>query len=131
MVLKVIFYEKPGCVTNAKQKKVLRQSGIDVECRDLLTEKWTKKRLSSFFRGYLVSEWFNPAAPAIKKGEIKLDNISAADAIKIMLDTPLLIRRPLIEVGEQTILGFRISDIESATSKKLVGIEQELNDCSR
>ena len=34
----VIFYEKPGCVGNAKQKRLLADAGHEVVPRDLLTE---------------------------------------------------------------------------------------------
>ena len=35
---KVIFYEKPGCANNAKQKALLAAAGHEVEARNLLTE---------------------------------------------------------------------------------------------
>ena len=32
---KVVFYEKPGCGGNARQKRLLVQSGHELEVRDL------------------------------------------------------------------------------------------------
>ena len=33
----IVFWEKPGCQGNAKQKDIMRASGHELEVRDLLT----------------------------------------------------------------------------------------------
>ncbi|HMN82064.1 MAG TPA: hypothetical protein PKA20_19360 [Burkholderiaceae bacterium] len=70
------FYQKPGCATNARQKRMLEAAGHTVNARSLLSEPWTAETLLGFFGSTLVPTWFNPAAPRIKSGEIvpgKLD----------------------------------------------------------
>ncbi len=37
----VLFYEKPGCLSNAKQKALLASLGHRVAVRNLLAEPWT------------------------------------------------------------------------------------------
>ncbi|WP_373507198.1 hypothetical protein [Thiocapsa sp.] len=37
----VLFYEKPGCLSNAKQKALLASLGHRVTVRNLLAEPWT------------------------------------------------------------------------------------------
>ena len=66
----VVFYEKPGCLTNARQKALLRSGGCELTVRNLLTEPWTEARLHAFLEALPVREWFNPGAPKIKSGEI-------------------------------------------------------------
>lgn len=102
----VIFYEKPGCGTNARQKRLLEAAGHAVVARNLLDEPWTAERLQDFFAGTPVVSWFNPAAPRVKSGEVDPQAIDAAGAIALMLREPLLIRRPLIEADEQRCAGF-------------------------
>jgi nitrogenase-associated protein len=102
----VIFYEKPGCVNNTKQKALLKAAGHEVIAKNLLTETWTSDLLLNFFNGYLVSEWFNRSAPKIKSGDIIPEQIQANEAIKLMIAEPLLIRRPLIKVDNEYFLGF-------------------------
>ena len=102
----VIFYEKPGCAGNARQKGVLGASGHEVEARNLLTEPWTVARLRSFFGSRPVAQWFNVAAPRVKSGEICPAGISAEDALTMMIADPLLIRRPLLEVQGRREAGF-------------------------
>ncbi|MGJ5066539.1 ArsC/Spx/MgsR family protein [Bradyrhizobium oligotrophicum] len=105
-VTTVVFYEKPGCGTNARQKLMLTRAGHDVVARNLLTESWTGERLRAYFAGTPVWAWFNPASPRVKSGEIEPETIEAVAAIDLMLEDPLLIRRPLIEAGGQCCAGF-------------------------
>jgi hypothetical protein len=102
----VVFYEKPGCVTNARQKKLLAESGHTVEAKSLLTEPWTAERLAAFFGRNPVASWFNKAAPRVKSGEIDPEKTEALEALSLMLRDPLLIRRPLMEIEERKFLGF-------------------------
>jgi nitrogenase-associated protein len=103
---KIDFYEKPGCINNTKQRKMLEMYGHEVEVISLLTHSWTETSLRAFFGNMPVVEWFNPAAPRIKKGEVIPHAMSEQSALEAMIHDPLLIRRPLIEVGEIKIAGF-------------------------
>ena len=97
----VIFYEKPGCGGNARQKALLAASGHDVEARSLLAETWSAKELRRYFGARPVEQWFNPASPRVKSGEIDPRSCTEEAALQLMLADPLLIRRPLMRVGER------------------------------
>ena len=56
---KVIFYEKPGCINNAKQKALLWAAGHEVIAYNLLKTPWTVASLRPFFGDRPVTEWFN------------------------------------------------------------------------
>jgi nitrogenase-associated protein len=103
---KVIFYEKPGCGNNTKQKALLAAAGHEVEARNLLAEPWTEAALLSFFGTRPVAEWFNRAAPRVKSGEIVPEILDAEQAMWLLLNDPLLIRRPLIEAEGRKEIGF-------------------------
>jgi len=102
----LLFFEKPGCATNARQKQVLRDAGVEFEARSLLTQPWTKQQLLAFFGALPVAQWFNRAAPRVKSGEIDPETIDADAAIACMLAEPLLIRRPLLQRGDWRAVGF-------------------------
>jgi len=102
----IIFYEKPGCGNNTKQKEWLTVSGHTVLAKNLLSEKWTAERLRTFFAAMPVEKWFNPAAPSVKSGEVDPTAFDAQTALNIMLEEPLLIRRPLLEVDGEKRVGF-------------------------
>lgn len=102
----VTFYEKPGCINNARQKKSLAAAGHQVVALNLLAEVWQPERLRPFFGKLSVRNWFNVNAPAIKRGDIDPDDLSEQEALALMLKDPLLIRRPLMQVGDSLMAGF-------------------------
>lgn len=102
----VVFWEKPGCVNNTRQKQLLRDAGHEVLARNLLTETWSRDTLRRFFGQSPVAAWFNGSAPAIKQGLITIGNLSEQQALSLMIADPLLIRRPLMQVGDRCVAGF-------------------------
>lgn len=107
------FYEKPSCINNTKQKALLVDAGHDVQAHNLLTEPWTADKLRSFFGDRPITECFNRSAPAIKSGEVIPEELETPVALALMVQNPLLIRRPLIEVGDQRTVGFNAELLES------------------
>ncbi len=85
----VVFYEKSGCTGNARQKALLEAAGHIVAARDLP-----------------VADWFNRSAPAVKNGDIVPEVLDHQMALSLLLTDPLLIRRPLLEVGDERRVGF-------------------------
>jgi len=108
---KIIFWEKPGCKGNSRQKEILLASGHDLEVRDLLTEVWTEVELARFFGDRPVGEWFNPSNPQVKSGELIPNAIEAKDALAMMVKNPLLIVRPLMQVGQERVAGFDVQQV--------------------
>jgi nitrogenase-associated protein len=108
----VIFYEKPGCANNARQKQLLAAAGHELELRNLLTEAWSADKLRAFFGALPVADWFNKAAPKVKSGEIDPARLDATAALALMLKDPILIRRPLIEAEGHKVTGFDAAFIE-------------------
>ena len=126
----VVFYEKPGCLTNLKQKELLRAFGHRLDVRNLLAEPWSPERLRPFFGERPVAEWFNPTAPRVKSGEVRPQELDEVQALKLMVDDPLLIRRPLIETRAGRCSGF-----EPRVVLALLGFEpsvaEDLQSCSK
>lgn len=107
----VIFYEKPGCINNTRQKALLEAAGHHVDARNLLTEAWTPNRLQLFLEPYPVSQWFNRSAPALKSGSLNPEHLDQQTALQLMTQDPLLIRRPLMQVGERYEVGFDVDTV--------------------
>lgn len=124
----VLFYQKPGCGTNARQIRALEAAGHDVIARSLLSEPWKPLDLLTFFGDMPVASWFNPAAPQVKSGEIDPIETDAAAALALMLDDPLLIRRPLIEANGTRCAGF---DREPVLSLLGGDMRKDLQGCTR
>jgi len=109
----IIFWEKPGCRGNKRQKAILEASGHQLAVRNLLTEHWSAEMLRPFFGQRPVSAWFNPSNPRIKAGEIDTGSLSEQQALEMMIAEPLLIRRPLMQSGEQRFAGFEVAQVHA------------------
>ncbi len=110
---KVVFYEKTGCGGNARQKASLTASGHVLDVRNLLTEPWTATSLRPFFGTKPLRNWFNSAAPPVKSGAIKFRELTPQAALAMMVADPLLIRRPLMQVGERREAGFDQAKVDA------------------
>lgn len=112
----VVFYEKPGCSGNAFQRALLEASGHTVERRDILKTDWMRLQLLPFLKNLPVSEWFNRNAPLVRSGAINPDAFDAADVatvLSMLIENPILIRRPLLEVDGMCRAGFDIKRIDA------------------
>lgn len=127
----VIFYEKPGCINNTKQKALLAAAGHTVQAHNLLSEPWTPEKLRLFFGQRPIQEWFNPSAPRIKSGEVMPTQLNEAQALALMIEDPLLIRRPLIQVDQRYEVGFDPSTVDTWLNLNSPAASQDLETCPR
>lgn len=125
----VVFYEKPGCINNSKQKKLLLDAGHHLQCRNLLAEPWERQTLSRFFQGLPVSAWFNGSAPDIKSGLIDPAMLDEDQALELMIENPLLIRRPLMRVGEDYRVGFDSAQVHQWIGLDVINHGDDLESC--
>jgi hypothetical protein len=56
-VTEIVFFEKPGCIGNARQKKLLASLGHRLRVKDLLRTPWNAEELRSYFGQLPVPEW--------------------------------------------------------------------------
>lgn len=129
----LVFYEKPGCATNRRQKQLLQEAGFQVQARDLLGESWSREQLRAFLNARPVAEWFNLAAPAVKAGKLDPQRLDAEQALDLLLAQPLLIRRPLISVGSLRMAGFDLVALNALLpeEQQLQAPAAPIDSCSR
>ncbi len=124
----IIFYEKPGCAGNARQKKALQDAGYQLEVRSILAEDWTAERLLAFFGKLPIAQWFNMSAPALKSGAIDPGALDRQQALAALLQDHLLIRRPLLVVAGRYLVGFEPGMVREALG---VALREPLEQCAR
>lgn len=107
------FYTKIGCLTAQKQIALLEEAQHQVQLHDLIARDWTAEELLSYFGDLPVQDWFNPNATRIKSGEIDPAAYAAPEALSLMLQDHLLIRRPLMESGGVRKCGFEPSAVHA------------------
>jgi nitrogenase-associated protein len=128
---RILFYEKPGCTGNLRQKRLLVDAGHTVLARNLLTEPWTAERLYGFFGARPVAEWFNRNAPKVKSGAVVPEALNAESAMTLLLAEPLLIRRPLLEADGRQQAGFDAPRIHAWLGLGMATETPVTEDCAR
>lgn len=106
------FWEKPGCTGNARQRAMLTAAGHALRVHDVLHHGLSRSELRSFFGARPVHQWFNMSAPVIKRGDLNPGAQTEEEALSLMEENPLLIRRPLLQIGTWRAAGFEIDQIE-------------------
>ncbi|WP_082922995.1 thioredoxin domain-containing protein [Halothiobacillus diazotrophicus] len=132
----IIFYEKPGCQNQAGQKQALRAAGFDLDVRNLLTTSWRAETLRPFFGDRPVADWFNRAAPRVKSGEVVPEEMAPEEALAAMMADPLLIRRPLMQIGQLRVCGYdeiskRILWISTGQGDYAIGNPDQFQTCTQ
>ena len=127
----VVFYEKPGCINNTRQKRLLQEAGHTVTAKNLLYAPWTSTRLLEYFEKMPVVDWFNRSAPQITSGQLDPQGMTTAEAIYRMLSEPLLIRRPLMEVQGRKLVGFDVDLLNEIIGMKVADKTEDLESCAR
>jgi nitrogenase-associated protein len=111
----IVFYEKPGCGGNARQRTALVAAGHTLDRRNLLTANWTPDKLLAFLAPLPVADWFNRAAPRVKSGEVRPEALDTSAALALLLQEPLLIRRPLMQRtdNDTRLVGFDTAAVDA------------------
>ena len=126
----LVFWEKPGCQGNREQLRWLQHQGVEAIVENLLEENWTARQLRPFFTGLPVADWFNASAPAVRAGKTDLATVDEDVALLMMVNDPLLIRRPLLQFGELKQAGFVDGPVLEALGIQL-DPERDLQACPR
>lgn len=86
-------------------KASLSQGDIQLDERDFFQNPFTEAELRELLGNTPASEVFSFRSPSVKKMGLVADDLSEDDLIRLMLEEPRLIRRPLIKVGNRVLVG--------------------------
>lgn len=90
--------------------------GVELVERDFFEERFTKDELRSLIGERQPSEVFSWNSPSFKKLGIAREKLDEEQLLGLMVEEPRLVRRPLIQVGGQIIVGADKKAIEQAFS---------------
>jgi arsenate reductase-like glutaredoxin family protein len=80
--------------------------GIELEERDYAKAPFKLAELKELFREVDPRDYINPKSPAFKAMGLKGKTLTADQALKLMVQEPNLIKRPLVIAGSVLIAGF-------------------------
>lgn len=102
---KITVYEKPTCTTCRKLNKLFEENGIDYRKVNYFIEPLTEETLRELLKKANLSPFdvLRKAEPVYK--ELKISEVKDADKlIKLIVENPNLLQRPIVEVGDKAIL---------------------------
>jgi len=113
---RVRFYQKSNCGHCRKAKVVLEELGLNLDVRDLIREPLNRNELTDLIGSTDVREFLNPASSLFKQRRMRCSPPTKSEAIRLMMEDPNLIRRPIIIKGKRKVFGF-----EESVLKDLAG----------
>ena len=86
-------------------KASLSQDGVEVNERDFFKDGFEEAELRDLLGDTPPADVFSWRSPSARKLGIDRDTVTADELIRLMLDEPRLIRRPLIRVDGRLVVG--------------------------
>lgn len=109
------FLQKPACTTCRKAKEFLKKLGAQLELRSLDADPLSEAELDKLIGSRDYKQFLNFRNELYREKNMKEKPPARAEAIKLMAKVPNLIRRPVVILGNQIVLGF-----EEEAFKKLM-----------
>lgn len=102
---KITVYEKPTCTTCRNLAQLFRENGIDYEKVNYFVDQLTEDELRELLRKANLSpfEILRKKEPIFKELNIT-EETSPDEIIKLVVENPSLLQRPIVEVGERAVL---------------------------
>jgi len=102
----VQFLQKPACTTCRKARAYMENRGFDLHFRNLDKERLSADELEKLIGDRDHQDFLNTRNELYRQKNMKENPPTRADAIRMMVDEPNLIRRPVIIAGGRVVLGF-------------------------
>ncbi len=103
--MKITVYEKPTCTTCRKLNKLFEENGVDYTRVNYFIEPLTEEKLRDLLEKANLSPFdvLRKNEPVYK--ELKVAEVKDSDKlIKLMIENPSILQRPIVEVGERAVL---------------------------
>src|SRR4051812_26142133 len=107
------FYNKASCGSCKKARAYLERRGLDFESIDITREPPARELLEKAVDPRNPKASLNQRSGAYRKKDIGDREVSAAEAIALMVGDPNLIRRPFFVDGDRVYQGFEPAAFES------------------
>lgn len=108
-------YGIKNCDTVKKARKWLDENRIEYQFHDYRTDGLDTSLLEQFESILGYDNMLNRRSTSWRQlGEDQKSNLDKQKAIQLMLETPTLIKRPILDTGERMIIGFASEEYKKA-----------------
>ena len=87
---------------------------VELDERDYAKQPLNEAELKDLFKAVDPRDYINPKSPAFKSLNLKGKTLTAEQAVKLMVQEPNLIKRPLVIAGHKIIAGFDRDQLRAA-----------------
>ena len=107
-------YGIPNCDTIKKARKFLKDNNIDYDFHDYKKSGVPEKELKKWIKQTGWEALLNKRGTTWRKlDDNTKDNVNQSTAIKIMLENPSIIKRPLLDIDSTYTVGFNEKEYKS------------------
>ena len=93
---------------------MLLQKGLDLAERDYFKEPFGEDELNELAALASLSDLFAWRSPSLKKLGLAGQDLPDAELLRLMLQEPRLIRRPVTRLGDRLLIGSNLKALEQA-----------------
>ena len=93
---------------------MLLQKGLDVEERDFFREPFSQAELQDLAGSKGLTDLFAWRSPSLKKLGLAGQELTDGRMMELMLQEPRLIRRPILRIGGELLVGGSLKMVEAA-----------------
>jgi regulatory protein spx len=97
---------------------LLLQKGLVLDERDFFKDRFSEAEIRGLAAMVGLSDIFAWRSPSFKQLGRAGQDISPDELVKLMLEEPRLVRRPLIKLGDRLLVGGNIKVIEAALARE-------------
>jgi arsenate reductase (glutaredoxin) len=103
-----VLYGIKNCDTVKKARTWLDTNGIDYQFHDYRVDGLTSEQLQGFADKLGWDAMLNRSSTSWRQlSAEQQDGLTEDKALQLMLETPTLIKRPLLAIGDKLLLGFK------------------------
>ena len=96
---------------------MLLQNGVTLEERDFFKEPFNEQEIRDLAQEVGISQMFARRSPSLKSMGVADQEISEGKMLELMLQEPLLVRRPLVNLGGKLLVGANLKAVEAALAE--------------
>jgi arsenate reductase-like glutaredoxin family protein len=93
---------------------LLLQKDVELKEGDFFKEPFSAAELQELAAPVGLSELFARRSPSLKQMGLARQELSEAEMLKLMLQEPRLIRRPVVKIDGQLLVGANLKTVEAA-----------------
>lgn len=120
-----LYLEYPKCTTCKKAKKWLVDHAVEFEARDIKEMNPSVEELTNWYEimkknGVPLKKLFNTSGILYKEMQLKdrLPEMTEEEQIALLSTNGMLVKRPLVIMGDKVLIGFKETEWESQLVKK-------------